>query len=208
MARETSKMLVTRNFSIVGGERREQEARHVVEYKWSVSRGRNTYGYNICTAFVDGVKVGSCNGGGYDMQGAALSGWITSQVASDASFYGLTWHDPNYKTSKKVEESEQRGESLGLERYQEFYSASSKHRTELHTVPHVDGACGLSTVLGGAGFQYHSIPNYTSTEVREYLSYYVEPERRKGRDWEAVAKEEGFRRKREGRGWERWPKEE
>jgi hypothetical protein len=45
-------------------------------FRWTVSRGISTYGYNICTLFVDGNKVASCNGGGYDMQGTSLASWI------------------------------------------------------------------------------------------------------------------------------------
>lgn len=47
-----------------------------LEFKWTVSRGRETYGYNICTLFVDGSKVAACNGGGYDMQGTSLGDWV------------------------------------------------------------------------------------------------------------------------------------
>lgn len=45
-------------------------------FKWTVSRGRNTYGYNICSLYVDGIKVSSCNGGGYDMQGTCFAEYI------------------------------------------------------------------------------------------------------------------------------------
>lgn len=39
---------------------------------WGVSRGRDTYGYNTCTAYVDGNKIARCMGGGYDMTGTVL----------------------------------------------------------------------------------------------------------------------------------------
>ena len=57
-------------------------------FKWTVSRGRYTYGYNICTMYLhrrngDKVKVSSCNGGGYDM------------------FYGLNFYDPKRKQYRK-----------------------------------------------------------------------------------------------------------
>lgn len=45
-----------------------------------------------------------------------------------------------------MEQAEAAGESLGLERYQAFYRASSKVPTERHTVPLIDGACGMSSV--------------------------------------------------------------
>lgn len=44
----------------------------VLQFKWTISRGRDTYGYNICSLYVDGKKVSGCSGGGYDMMGTCL----------------------------------------------------------------------------------------------------------------------------------------
>lgn len=52
-----------------------------LEFKWTVSRGRDTYGYNICTLYTDGVKVARCNGGGYDMKGTCLGNFIAHAYA-------------------------------------------------------------------------------------------------------------------------------
>lgn len=45
--------------------------------RWSVSRGRDTYGYNICTVECSRWDVGNikgqCKGGGYDMTATALA---------------------------------------------------------------------------------------------------------------------------------------
>lgn len=90
-------------------------------------------------------------------------------VQDGRSFYGLTFHDPNYDASKAVigrdcsdrtlthpdgssegktvGEAEAAGVSVGLERLQATYKASSKHATERHTVPSIDGGCGESCVL-------------------------------------------------------------
>ena len=43
--------------------------------KWSISKGRDTYGYNICTLW-DGRQAYRCSGGGYDMQGTCLALWL------------------------------------------------------------------------------------------------------------------------------------
>lgn len=217
----------------------------ILDFKWTVSRGRDTYGYNIVTLRVDGQKVSSCNGGGYDMKGTALGNWVarafsaellrlkpaqmpaqshwqpertrhcagacldayteryTDAIANDQPladveplpklsedtwecptcqgqtrqsrdgktiddgryFYGLTYHDPTYdpgkavigkdcndrtfsgkSKGKTVEQAEADGDTVGLERYQAFYSASSKHPTKRHNVPLIDGACGFSSV--------------------------------------------------------------
>lgn len=84
-------------------------------------------------------------------------------------FYGLRFHDPNYKAGeavigtdcsdrtltkegetsegKTVEQAEKDGVSFGLERLQAQYRASAPHATERHTVPDIDGACGESCVM-------------------------------------------------------------
>ena len=36
-------------------------------FKWTTSRAKLTFGYNVVSLFVDGVKVAACNGGGYDV---------------------------------------------------------------------------------------------------------------------------------------------
>lgn len=51
------------------------------EIKWTVSRGRDTYGYNICTLYIRGQKVARCNGGGYDMQGTVFGSWLAYAYA-------------------------------------------------------------------------------------------------------------------------------
>jgi len=44
---------------------------------WSVSRGRDTYGYNICRLDVEhGGKRYRCNRGGYDMVGTVVADWL------------------------------------------------------------------------------------------------------------------------------------
>lgn len=49
-----------------------------LEFKWTTSRGRDTYGYNVCTLYADGRKVARCNGGGYDMKGTCLGNYLES----------------------------------------------------------------------------------------------------------------------------------
>lgn len=54
-----------------------------LHFKWTISRGRDTYGYNICTLLVDGEKVGKTCGGGYDMQGTAFGQWIEGHYQNE-----------------------------------------------------------------------------------------------------------------------------
>jgi len=152
-----------------------------LEFKWGVSRGRDTMGDNICSLYVDGEKVSSCNGGGYDMRGTSLGHYIERAFAQRLikleipmnrrngqdiqEYYGLTFHDPGFdpgkaiigqdctdrtfsgkSEGKTVEQAEKDGDTAGLERYQAFYSASSKTPDEKHRIPLIDGACGMSSV--------------------------------------------------------------
>jgi len=122
-----------------------------LKFKWTLSKARDSYNYNVCTLIVNGEKVSRCNGGGYDMKGTCLGDWVAYQFKDELlkfkkEFYGLTFHNPNYKVSDEIIAKEQRGESLGLERYQDFYKQSSKLPTEKHTIAQIDGACGFSSV--------------------------------------------------------------
>jgi hypothetical protein len=107
-------------------------------------------------------------------------------------FYGLTFHDPNYDPGKAVigtgcddrtlggaegetvEQAEAAGKSLGLERYQAFYAASSKTPTARHTVPSIDGACGISSVmqiLNALGLDLRQVHRTAKVEVHEIVEH-------------------------------------
>jgi hypothetical protein len=142
--------------------------RHTLEIKWGTSRGRETYGYTTCSLYVDGRKVESCNGGGYDMEGTVIGNYIARRFSAELcklsiphttrngepvqEYYDLTFRDPNYNPAsalvegETVEAREAAGKSLGLERYQAFHSDTSRVPTERHTVPMIDGGCGLRAV--------------------------------------------------------------
>jgi len=85
--------------------------REILKFKWTVSRARDTYGYNICSLYVNGKKVSGCNGGGYDMKGTALGAWVEMRFKDELlklkeEFYGLTFHDPNFDPGLKEIEGE------------------------------------------------------------------------------------------------------
>ena len=122
-----------------------------LKFKWTTSKARNSYGYNVCTLLVNREKKARCNGGGYDMKGTCFGSWIEKEFKKDLlkfkqDFYGLTYHDPNWQPSKEIIKREEEGKSLGLERYQDFYKQSSKLPTEKNTIPQIDGACGFRSV--------------------------------------------------------------
>lgn len=68
----------------------------VLKEKWTVSKGRDSYGYNICSLWHGDIKVATCNGGGYDMQSTVISNFINlyfqdrlNSITSENIEYGL-----------------------------------------------------------------------------------------------------------------------
>ena len=84
-----------------------------LEFKWSVSRARDTYGYNICSLWIhteDGrEKVASTCGGVYDMRGRCFGNWIAEYKPfkpglvrlKPRDFYGLKFYDEKARKSRK-----------------------------------------------------------------------------------------------------------
>lgn len=109
---------------------------YTLHLKWSVSRGCDTYGYNICSLWINGrEKVASTCGGGYSMTGAVLGAWIKKQFSEElkklrpADYYGLSFWDDRAKKYRK--------------KYRDGYKIK------------VDGACGMESmnkILGAIGF--------------------------------------------------------
>lgn len=129
----------------------------VLQYKWTISKGRETYGYNICTLYVNGRKVARCNGGGYDMQGTCLSQYMRVRFEKElkgltgnngsgddgTGYYGLNFYGPkpDYERHKQYQE----GDSISL-----------------------DGACGhesMVTILNALGYRM----KYISENRKERL---------------------------------------
>ena len=57
------------------------------EIKWATSRARDTYGENVCTLYIDGVKVARCGGGGYDMIDSVLASWLNATYGKRMAAY-------------------------------------------------------------------------------------------------------------------------
>jgi len=108
-----------------------------LHFKWTISRGRDTYGYNICTLLVDGEKVGKTCGGGYDMQGTVLGQWLQNEYEQQlkerfaSEIIAIT--DQDY---------EERNGSLYKE-IKSFYGARLSGRKGNPVAIVLDGACGL-----------------------------------------------------------------
>lgn len=105
-----------------------------LHFKWTVSRGRYTYGYNICTLLVDGYKVGKCMGVGYDMQGTSFAEWLEDAYQADLSklFKDEMDNLADVKTSFRANASK-------------FYGATL-NGTEFHHWVTLDGGCGFDSM--------------------------------------------------------------
>ncbi len=80
-----------------------------LDFKWTTSRGRNTYGYNICTLRDKrNNKISSTCGGGYDMKGTCLGDFINTyfydeiRKLNSEDFYGLTHYGKKYRRLKNA----------------------------------------------------------------------------------------------------------
>jgi len=115
------------------------------------------------------------------------------QVDDGRYFYGLTYHDPDYdpgkavigkdcsdrtfsgkSEGKTVEQAEKDGDTVGLERYQAFYSASSKVPSRRHRAPLIDGACGVSSVMNIAnaiGLSFDKVHSDSKTDVYQICKH-------------------------------------
>jgi hypothetical protein len=100
---------------------------------WSTSRGRDTYGYNICKLTTPGGKTYKTMGGGYDMVGTVLADWLCDvhqdrlRGLSERAYY-------DYKGNPEPGADVRRDGLYGLVR------AGSG-------VMRVDGACGVDSVV-------------------------------------------------------------
>jgi hypothetical protein len=50
--------------------------RHNLEIRWTVSRGRETEGWNICTLWQQNTRIAKTCGGGYDMTGTVFANFL------------------------------------------------------------------------------------------------------------------------------------
>ena len=121
-------------------------------------------------------KQAACNGGGYDMVGTVFAEWMCRVFKAELCalkpkdfpmymngdkevrrFYGLSFHNPNYDPGKAVitardgtkmtiDEAEAKGESLGLDRYQQTFAASRPMPSKVFTEPYMNGSAGLDAV--------------------------------------------------------------
>ena len=102
---------------------------------WSVSRGRDTYGYSICR--LDDTSTGErfkCMGGGYDMQGTVFGEWLAANYQPEL----LALKDrANYTLTKA-------GEFIPANREDSLYGMAYLEKDNRISL---DGACGLECMI-------------------------------------------------------------
>lgn len=114
------------------------EVRTLLE-SWSVSRGRDTYGYNICR--LDDTATGKryrCMGGGYDMTGTVLAEWLQDVFQDRLRAIA----DESYAVARE-------GQGYAVVNQPDLYGMTA-HYAAGESAPlvrvSIDGACGLSSV--------------------------------------------------------------
>lgn len=126
----------------------------VLEFKRSTSRGRNTYGYNIVALYVNGVKVASTCGGGYDMKGTVLGDYIQQRFQAELMrLYERAHGEYRQGTpGSYCTHQEDRARLYGL-------TAAYAKDGILHSME-LDGACGFSSmehILEALGYHLSSM---------------------------------------------------
>ena len=101
----------------------ENVIRHLgqeITITWGVSKARDTQGYTTCSCKdISGNIVARCNGGGYDLRGTAIAGWMTSAFQKELNalpvksfdrarnsrgieLYGLRFLNPDHDPGQEV----------------------------------------------------------------------------------------------------------
>lgn len=142
-------------------ENRIYMKKDILQWKVTTSRGQNTYGYNIVSLYINGVKEFSTNGGGYDMHGTVLAQYVKAKFADrlknlasnrgslddGTGYYGLTF--THVDKEKKVQ-------------YLKKYEDGAKIW--------LDGACGwnaIASIMHAIGLQMNKV------EVYKLMTYEV-----------------------------------
>ena len=102
-----------------------------LKIKNSISKGRDTYGYNIVSLWDGDIKYSTC-GGGYDMLGAVFGRWLKANYIEQLK--ELTPYDEQYSMDFWKEH--------GYQPQQENYGLFSRNGNLS-----LDGACGLECMI-------------------------------------------------------------
>lgn len=142
-----------------------------LEVKWSVSRGRDTYGYNICTIVDTSTgKKYRCNGGGYDMTGTSFGEWL-EDVHGDELVKLVPHQERTYDADGKYVSQKGLGHGFyGLTHLIEPSKLDDKGFKRV--TPHLDGACGFESmrrIAEALGLRVKSMNLTRQGNARGYL---------------------------------------
>lgn len=105
-----------------------------VSISWGISRGRDTYGYNICRAVSRQTgKTYRTTGGGYDMVGTVIGDWFAAEYTNELSALVHANLDGFVKY----------GASGSTLHNPAFYGLYIRANGSVY----IDGACGVESVL-------------------------------------------------------------
>lgn len=134
---------------------------------WAVSRGRDTYGYNICR--LDDVRTGqrfrTC-GGGYDMVGTVLGDWLEDVKHSE--LMTLIGNNPELAYYDSID-------SKRLEtptRPNALYGVYAYYKDGKLVEVKVDGGCGVNSVqrvIEVLGYTFESVYNKRKQTTTDYI---------------------------------------
>ena len=123
-------------------------------WKWTTSKAEQSYGYNICSLYIDGLKMHSTCGGGYDMKGTVYGDFLgfeyQERLLKLHHRAGSRWSvspSGNHKRLKPIKRAKEpwnagiwwRGELYGLTAYYK------RGETKPFKVC-LDGGCGISSM--------------------------------------------------------------
>ena len=141
---------------------------HHLRITWTTSRGRDTYGYNICR--LDDSKTGkryrTC-GGGYDMIGTVFADWLQDTYQDKLmELVKQQMKDPNAFS--------QYGSLSGWVQFKELYGMIYKTTTGKVSL---DGACGIESmrrIAEALGFEVQWEGNRKGHTIGYFVSYPVQ----------------------------------
>lgn len=114
-----------------------------LELKWTISKAKDTYGYNVVTLWDRGKRY-KASGGGYDMTGTVFANWL--------------WENYSHKIISTIKDNEK-----------DYYGFKKYVREDKESY-YIDGACGLDCMLRIAkaiGLEVQSI--YGRRELTNFL---------------------------------------
>lgn len=117
-------------------------ADQVLTLKWTISRARDTYGYNVVT-LTDEQTGHKCraSGGGYDMTGTVLGEWLAS------TYYPALLDIASRAHSQYVLDGEKYTRLANNEAPDSLYGmTATTHAHGGATTVRLDGACGLQSI--------------------------------------------------------------